>query len=120
MNLKSLFRRSNKYKAQKTTVNGITFDSKKEANRYQELLLLEKSGKISELKLQPKFILQEPFLYDSKQYSSIAYTADFTYHDNDLQKEVVEEVKGFRTYDYTMRKKLFLKKYGNAITFIEI
>ena len=47
----------NKYNAKKTEVNGIIFDSRKEAGRYVELKMLEKAGYITDLKLQQKFIL---------------------------------------------------------------
>lgn len=65
----------NKYRNIKTTVDGIIFDSKKEAARYQELKLLEKAGKIFCLKLQPKFLL----IPKTTKRRSVTYTADFCY-----------------------------------------
>ncbi len=52
----------NKYKNKKVTIGNITFDSKKEARRYEELKLMEKTGLISNLVLQPRFTLQEKFI----------------------------------------------------------
>ena len=69
----------NKYFNKKTVVDGIQFDSKLEANRYCELKLLEKSGEIKDLKLQPKFLLQESFKKNGKTYRKVEYIADFTY-----------------------------------------
>lgn len=51
----------NKYGNIKTVIDGIKFDSKRESERYLELKLLEKAGEISDLKLQPRFILQHGF-----------------------------------------------------------
>ncbi|MDR3124477.1 MAG: DUF1064 domain-containing protein [Endomicrobium sp.] len=119
MNLKELFGKKHKYRAKKVVINNITFDSKKEADRYQVLVMLEKGGKISDLKIQPKFVLQDAFYVGSKKYLPITYTADFTYYDSDSKKEIVEEVKGFKTDDYRIRKKMFLKRYGGSVKFIE-
>lgn len=99
-----------KYNAVKTEVDGIVFDSKKEATRYKELVLLQKAGEIKRLILQPKFVLQEGFSVDGKRYREISYVADFMYTDKDGTK-VIEDTKGFRTDVYAIKKKLFLKKY---------
>jgi hypothetical protein len=119
MNIKGLFGRRHKYGAKKVVVDNIAFDSKKEAERYQILVMLEKAGRISDLKLQPKFVLQEGFSIDTKKYLPITYTADFSYYDRVLQEEVVEEVKGFKTDDYRIRNKLFMKRYGEKVKFVE-
>ena len=108
-----------KYNAKKVIVDEIEFDSKKEAKRYQELKLLEKSGKIRDLKLQPVFLLQEGFYYKGKAQRQITYKADFEYIDERGQR-VVEDVKGFKTDVYKIKKKLFLAKYGKEIEFKEI
>ena len=52
---------TSKYRNKKTTVNGISFDSQKEAARFQELLLMQEAGEITGLRLQPEFTLQEAF-----------------------------------------------------------
>jgi len=94
----------NKYRAIKTTVDGIKFDSKKEAARYQELKILEKSGRIFDLKLQPKFDL----IVNGKKVGF--YRADFEYTENG--KNVVEDVKGMKTPMYNFKKKMIKAIYG--------
>ena len=107
-----------KYNSKKTIVDGIEFDSKKEANRYCELNLLESAGQIKNLQLQPRFILQESFKYQGKTERKIEYVADFMYEEKDGQV-VVEDTKGFKTDVYKLKRKLFLKKYGDKYKFIE-
>lgn len=109
-----------KYHNKKTTVNGITFDSRLEAARYQELLVLERGGFISALSCQPKFLLQDGFEYDGKKERAIYYIADFQYLDNDTADWVVEDVKGKRTEVYKLKRKLFLAKYGKRYSFEEV
>lgn len=105
-----------KYRNIKTnrTINGeeITFDSKKEAARYDELTLLERAGLIRELTLQPRFTLQESFVHKGKTIRKLEYVADFSYlRDNDF---VVEDVKSeaTKTPQYRIKKKLMLGKFG--------
>lgn len=98
-----------KYLSKKTTIDGITFDSKKEAGRYVELRKLQEQHIISNLELQPVFLLQEGFKKDKKKYRPITYIADFKYIENG--KVIVEDVKGFKTPEYKIKKKLFLYKY---------
>ena len=102
---------ANKYGARKVEINGHTFDSAAEGRRYQELRLLEKAGEISNLRVHPKYELQQSFKIDGDHYAAIAYEADFTYHDSD-GTIVVEDVKGVETPVYKLKKKLFLYKYG--------
>jgi hypothetical protein len=99
-----------KYHNKKTVIDNITFDSKKEANRYVELKLLEKSGKIKHLTLQPKFLLQEDFIYKGEKIRKICYVADFQYKDKG-NNTIVEDVKGMKTQSYLIKKKIFLYKY---------
>lgn len=108
----------NKYQNKKVSVCGITFDSTKEANRYKELILLERLGKIKDLRMQVKYELQPKFTIDGKTIRSINYIADFVYYDCDQGREVVEDVKGFRTEVYKLKKKLF--EYRYKIKIIEI
>lgn len=91
----------------------VFFDSKKEHNRYHELKLLERAKEISGLKLQPIFELQPGFKKDGKTYQKITYKADFTYFDNRLNQIVVEDVKGFKTEVYKLKKKMFEYIYEN-------
>lgn len=98
-----------KYRAFKTTVGGITFDSGLEARRYTQLVMLEEGKVISNLQIQPKFRLIDSFKYDGKMIRAIDYIADFMYEENG--KVIVEDVKGIRTKDYIIKSKLFIKKY---------
>lgn len=109
--------KKSKYSSAKTDVDGIRFDSKKESEFYAELKLREKAGEISHLRLQPRYLLQEAFRYDGKQYREMEYVADFEYVEDG--KVVVVDVKGFKTAVYMLKKKLFLYKYGDKIEFIE-
>ena len=108
-----------KYEAKKTLVDGVVFDSKKEAARYQELKLLEKAGGIKDLSLQPNFLLQDKFKCQGKTHRKIEYIADFQYYIIKDKKWVIEGVKGFKTDVYKLKKKLFLKKYGEDYDFVE-
>ena len=92
-----------KYKAIKTEVDGIVFHSKKEASRYQVLKLLQRSGMIEDLTLQPKFNV---VINDQKICS---YSADFQYKEKGLI--VVEDVKGMKTPVYNLKKKLMFAVY---------
>lgn len=109
-----------KYNAKKTTVDGITFDSKKEAMRYKELKELQRVGKIDMLELQPRFELQESFKHKGKTIRKIEYVADFVYRDLSTYELIVEDVKGVKTDVYKLKKKLFLKRYGNEYKFKEV
>lgn len=100
-----------KYHNKKTIVNGINFDSKKEAKRFNELKILEKANEITELRTQVKFELQPSFKKGGKTYRKIEYIVDFTYFDNKLNKYRVEDAKGYRTEVYKLKKKLFEYKY---------
>lgn len=111
---------TSKYHNTKTKSKGITFHSKREAKRYEELLLLEKSGEVDCLELQPKFILQKSFKdRNGKTHRKIEYIADFKYRDVRYNVPVVEDVKGAKTEVYKIKKKLFLKKYGDKYIFLE-
>ena len=104
-----------KYKNKKITVDGQTFDSKKEANRYQELLLLEKAGAIKNLSRQVKFVLIPSQRDENGKVieRECSYKADFKYEEG--LKTVVEDVKGFRTKEYIIKRKLMLYQYGIRI-----
>ena len=108
-----------KYHSKKTTIYGITFDSKKEANRYCELRLLEMAGKIKDLQLQQQFVLQPSFKKKGKTIRAITYVADFVYFDLERMKNVVEDVKGFKTKEYMLKKKIFEYKFPD-LTIVEI
>ena len=111
----------NKYGAMKTEVDGIRFDSQKEANRYFELKLLERVGEIHDLQRQVTFVLipvQRD--YNGKVLErSVKYIADFVYYANDGDgwRQVVEDVKSpaTRTAVYKIKKKLMLSRFGIQI-----
>lgn len=109
-----------KYGSHKTQVDGITFDSKAEARRYQELLLLQRAGHISELKLQQRYLLL-PSKRNADGYleREAAYVADFVYVDH-LGNTVVEDTKSpaTRTPEYVLKRKLML--HVHSITIREI
>ncbi len=118
--------KSNKYGNAKVTVEGITFDSKREARRYLDLLLLLKAGEISDLQRQVKYTLipaqREPDIIGPKGgrkpgkllEHEVAYIADFKYTDKD-GNTVVEDTKGFRTKDYELKRKMMLYFHGIRI-----
>ena len=94
-----------KYNNAKVCLFGITFDSKKEAERYLELKTLEKACIIEDLKLQVPFELLEK----QKGERGVKYIVDFTY--TEKGQKVAEDVKGFKTKDYIIKRKLFKSKY---------
>ena len=111
-----------KYGATKVEVDGIKFDSKKEASRWTQLKLLERAGEISELQRQVKFLLiparREKGTIGPKGgvkkgriiERETSYVADFVYKDKNGQM-VVEDAKGFRTKEFILKKKLMLWIY---------
>lgn len=105
-----------KYNSKKTVVDGQTFDSEKEANRYQELLLLEKAGVIKNLSRQVKFVLipSQRDEHGKVVERECSYKADFMYHD-EAGETIVEDVKGYRTKEYIIKRKLLLYQYGIRI-----
>lgn len=114
-----------KYQNKIVIVDGIKFDSKKEAVRYNELKLLEKAGEISGLRRQVKFELipaqREPDTIGKRGgvkpgkviERAICYYADYVYIQNG--ETVVEDVKGFRTPVYKIKKALMLYIHGIRI-----
>ena len=108
-----------KYGAIATTVDGISFPSKKEARRYQELRLLEKAGEIRELELQPKFPLYVPAQLGTSRVVQIGvYKADFRYRSGPRGVLVIEDVKsaGTKTTAYRLRKRMVEAIYGIQIS----
>lgn len=105
----------NKFNAKKITVDGIVFDSRREAMRYSELKLMERAGVIRDLKRQVRYELIPAFDVGGKHYRPTSYVADFVYTDTKTGKEVVEDVKGMRTDVYRLKSKMFAYKYGVSI-----
>ena len=94
-----------KYRAYKTSVDGHTFDSLKEANYYNDLKLRLKCNDIKGFCLQPTFILAP----------GLKYKADFIVFNTDNSYDVID-VKGVRTKEYITKKKVFEDKYNMKIT----
>nr|DAH85054.1 MAG TPA: Endonuclease [Caudoviricetes sp.] len=122
--------RRRKYGNTRITVDGIQFDSKREAARYQELKLLERAGVISFLQRQTKFqLIPDQHAPSNAVYTKgprkgqrkpgklleheCSYIADFCYIQNG--ETVVEDAKGYRTEVYRIKKKLMLERYGIQI-----
>lgn len=104
----------NKYFNKKVVVDGIKFDSKKEAKRYTELKLLKRAGLIKDLELQPLFVLQPKYTNKKGEHiRAITYKADFMYFDIKKEQYIIEDTKGFRTDTYKLKKKLFEYEYPN-------
>jgi len=104
-----------KYHSSKTYVDGIKFDSKREAERYGELKLLEKSGAITDLKLQVRFELYPKHVCEGAIVPASHYIADFVYTDTRTGKQIVEDAKGKRTDVYKRKKKQMRQRYGIEI-----
>ena len=111
----------NKYRNIKTVVDGHIFDSKKEASRYIQLKHLEKNGEITDLELQPRFVLTwgdgEPlYIQGEKRRTKLTYVADFRYSEwqNGEKVIVVEDVKGMKTRVYKI-KKAIMEAMGHTI-----
>ena len=104
-----MYQTFSKYHNVKTEINGIKFDSKKEGARYQELSMLEKTGKIQHLELQKRFEIV-PKKYENKR--ARYYVADFVYEENG--KKIIEDVKSPITRKnpvYSLKKSLVLVNY---------
>ena len=102
--------KKSKYGAVKTEIDGIMFDSKHEAKRYQELRLLEQAGEITNLRLQVPFEL----IPKSKHGMPIRYIADFTYNDQSGQL-IVEDAKVVKTPVYRLKRRIMAEIYNIEI-----
>lgn len=118
-----------KYGNKKITVNGVTFDSKKEYLRWCELRLLERAGQIADLQRQVKYELIPAQYEEFERYSTktgkrlkngtrcvekeCSYIADFVYKQDG--QTVVEDTKGYRTEAYIIKRKLMLHIHGIRI-----
>ena len=125
-----------KYNSRKAVVDGITFNSGREAERYSQLKLLQRAGKISWLRLQVRFELL-PAQYEETEAvyirgakkgqpkrgkcieKAVFYIADFVYCD-EYGRTIVEDAKGCRTKDYIIKRKLFRWRYGEEYEFREV
>ena len=122
--------KSKYYNIKTRALDGTVFDSHKEARRWEELLLLQRAGKISDLQRQVKYELI-PAQYETyERYSKkgirlkdgarllerkVEYVADFVYTDAETGETIVEDSKGMRTKDYIIKRKLLLAVHGIRI-----
>jgi len=125
--------RKTKYNNKKVTIDGITFDSIKESNRFCELKLLERAGEIKDLKMQVPFelvpALCEPDTIGKRGgikkgktiEQAVYYYADFMYYDDKKEKWIVEDVKSeaTKTDVYIIKRKLFKQIYTDYL-FLEV
>lgn len=102
-----------KYKNIKTEVDGILFDSKKEAARYKELKQKEAAGEIKNLRRQVRYPLMPKMKIEGIKVRATYYIADFVYEEDG--KEVVEDVKGYRTREYRNKKRQMKERHGIEI-----
>ena len=102
----------NKYNARKVTIDGIAFDSKKEAARYCDLKLMQRAGEIRNLRLQVEYEL----IPKQDGERACNYIADFVYQDVASGETVIEDVKGYKkgaAYSiFAIKRKLMLWRYG--------
>ena len=107
----------NKYGAQKTTFQGMEFDSMKEAQRFAELRYMQMGKLISGLECQVKFELIPNQKDENGKVieRAVNYIADFVYTDLKTGEQIVEDTKGAKTKDYIIKRKLMLHKYGIRI-----
>ena len=103
-----------KYHNKKTVADGIKFDSKLEAERYEQLKILERAGVIRDLELQPEYELIPSFRKNGKTWRRTVYKADFRYIPAEDDSYIIEDVKGSTeviTSIFRLKQKLFEYKY---------
>lgn len=117
----------NKYRNRKIEVDGVVFDSVKEARRWEELKLAESADAIRDLRRQVKYEIvpaqREPdergprggIIKGKTIERAVYYTADFVYYDMAAGKLIAEDTKGFKTKDYIIKRKLMLYVHGIRI-----
>lgn len=108
-----------KYGNKRCSLDGYTFDSVKEMNRYADLKFMLLAGEIKDLQLQKKFVLDDGFRdNDGQWHRDFAYVCDFYYYDIQKKEWIIEDVKSEATAkDKVYRiKKRFMAKYGLKIT----
>ena len=89
--------KENKYHAEKTVVDGMEFDSAKEARRWSDLFLMQKAGEIVDLSRQVEYeLIPKQVRSDGKTERAVKYVADFVYTRTADGETVVEDVKGFK------------------------
>jgi hypothetical protein len=103
---RGIARKPSKYKNTRVEFDGQKFDSKRELVRYQELLLLQRAGKIAELRRQVSFPLSPAVVIQGRKRPALRYVADFVYQSLTPDAVVVEDVKGRITEGYRIKRHL--------------
>ncbi|MFC5449055.1 DUF1064 domain-containing protein [Paenibacillus aestuarii] len=107
--------KKSKYRNEKVNVDGITFDSQKEARYYNTLKILKRAGEVKDFILQPEFILFEGYIrkHDNKKIRPIKYIADFKVIWSDGRVEIVDvkSSKEFKTQVYRLKRKILEGRY---------
>lgn len=111
--LREIMKPKNKYNNQKIIIDGKTFDSKLEGERYKQLKLLQRAKEIKNLRTQVSYLLQPSYIKNGKTIRAIKYIADFTYWDCKNKKLIIEDVKSTatKTKEYMLKKKMFEYQY---------
>lgn len=106
-----------KYHAQKTVIDGITFASRLEGERYQQLRLLEKAGDIGDLKLQPELQIMEGWIdpETGEKHRSRFYVGDFKYLDIRNHCWVIEDTKGVETTEFRLKWEYVQSEYPQYV-----
>ena len=117
--------KKHKYNAKSVIIDGVRFDSTIEANDWQELKLRERSGEIRNLKRQISFTLQNAFTSRGKKYQPITMIVDFVWEERSVHHysgwlKIAADRKGVKTQGYQIKKKLFVKLYGEQYEFREL
>lgn len=102
-----------KYNNNVSIIDGQKYRSNKERKRHCELLLLEKAGKISDLKREVPYILVESYIYNGRKIPNLRYVADYVYNRDGII--VVEDCKGFKTQVYKIKRHLMATVHGITI-----
>lgn len=111
-NAGAIDRLPSKYRNKRRTVDGITFDSIKEANHYSELKLLEKAGELWDLELQPRFPIKINGELICTYVADFKYTCLFKAGGRASITDKIVDVKGVRTREYKLKKRLMKAVYG--------
>lgn len=99
-------RKASKYGNTRVTLNGETFDSRREMERYCHLLILQRAGQIQQLERQVPFILSPAVVINGRKRPPLRYVADFTYVERGATVRTVEDVKGTVTEGYRIKRHL--------------
>lgn len=106
-----------KYHSRKVTINGITFASKLEAERYQQLMLLQNAKEITDLEYQKEFQIFEGYIncYTGEKHRSRYYVADFFYLDLRSKQWIVEDTKGVETDVFKLKWELVQEQHPEYV-----